>query len=109
MLFHFLGLQKIVNFNLNNAIVNTSAALIGMIPEGLVLLISTVLAVGVVRLAKYKVLVQDIYCIETLARVDTLCLDKTGTITTGHLQVEDVIPYNNSSKEQIFECLGINK
>ncbi len=98
---------NINNFNLNNAIVNTSAALIGMIPEGLVLLISTVLAVGVVRLAKHKVLVQDIYCIETLARVDTLCLDKTGTITTGNLQVEDVIPHSNSSKEQIFEYLSM--
>lgn len=59
-----------------------------MIPEGLVLLTSSVLAVGVMRLSKHKVLVQDIYCIETLARVDTLCLDKTGTITEGTFEVE---------------------
>ena len=54
-----------------------------MIPEGLVLLTSTVLAVSVIRLSKSKVLVQELYCIETLARVDTLCLDKTGTLTEG--------------------------
>ena len=75
----------------NEAILNTVAALIGMIPEGLVLLTSTVLAVGVVRLAKSKVLVQDLYCIEALARVDTVCLDKTGTITEGIMEVVDVI------------------
>ena len=51
-----------------------------MIPEGLILLTSTVLAVSIIRLAKYKVLVQELYCIEMLARADILCLDKTGTI-----------------------------
>ncbi|MBQ6476956.1 MAG: HAD-IC family P-type ATPase [Bacilli bacterium] len=75
----------------NEAILNTVAALIGMIPEGLVLLTSTVLAVGVVRLAKSKVLVQDLYCIEALARVDTICLDKTGTITEGVMEVVDTV------------------
>jgi len=75
----------------NEAILNTVAALIGMIPEGLVLLTSTVLAVGVIRLARRKVLVQDLYCIEALARVDTICLDKTGTITEGIMEVVDVI------------------
>ena len=59
---------------------STVAALIGMIPEGLVLLTSVVLAVSVIRLSRHKTLVQELYCIETLARVDTLCLDKTGTI-----------------------------
>ena len=62
-----------------------------MIPEGLVLLTSTVLAVGVIRLANRKVLVQDLYCIEALARVDTICLDKTGTNTEGIMEVVDVI------------------
>ena len=66
-----------------DAVVKTVAAIIGMIPEGLVLLTSTVLAVSVIRLSKSKVLVQELYCIETLARVDTLCLDKTGTLTEG--------------------------
>ena len=77
---------------LNQAILSTVAALVGMIPEGLILLTSTVLAVAVVRLAKSKVLVQQLYCIETLARVDTLCLDKTGTITTGAMEVAAVVP-----------------
>ena len=77
---------------LNDAILSTVAALVGMIPEGLILLTSTVLAVAVVRLAKSKVLVQQLYCIETLARVDTLCLDKTGTITTGKMEVAAVEP-----------------
>ena len=75
--------------SVSNAVVNTAAAIIGMIPEGLVLLTSTVLAVSVYNLSKEKVLVQDLYCIESLARVDVLCLDKTGTITTGKLEVVD--------------------
>ena len=88
-----------------NAVVNTVAAIIGMIPEGLVLLTSSVLAVSVVRLAKRKVLVQELYCIETLARVDTLCLDKTGTITEGKMKVDDVIEIS-SSKEKVTEALA---
>ena len=77
--------------NITNAVVNTSAAIIGMIPEGLVLLTSTVLAVSVYNLSKENVLVQDLYCIESLARVDVLCLDKTGTITKGEMEIVDVI------------------
>lgn len=72
----------------DRAIVSTAAALIGMIPEGLYLLTSVVMAVATIRLAAHKTLAQDMYCIETLARVDTLCLDKTGTITEGKMQVE---------------------
>ncbi len=79
------------NNTIDKAIVNTVAALIGMIPEGLVLLTSTVLAISVIRLSKEKVLVQDLYCIESLARVDTLCIDKTGTITEGVMKVEKEI------------------
>lgn len=77
---------------LNSAILSTVSALVGMIPEGLILLTSTVLAVAVVRLAKSQVLVQQLYCIETLARVDVLCLDKTGTITTGDMEVAWIAP-----------------
>ena len=75
-----------------SAIVSTVAALVGMIPEGLVLLTSVVLAVSVIRLSRHKTLVQELYCIETLARVDTLCLDKTGTITEGTMQVDELLP-----------------
>mgnify|MGYP000086999413 CR=1 FL=1 len=74
----------------NSAILSTVAAVLGMIPEGLVLLTSVALALGVIRLANRKTLVQELYCIETLARVDTLCLDKTGTLTEGRIRVEDV-------------------
>ena len=76
----------------NSAVLSTVSALVGMIPEGLILLTSTVLAVAVVRLSKSRVLVQQLYCIETLARIDTLCLDKTGTITTGKMEVVAVQP-----------------
>ncbi|HEY5556653.1 HAD-IC family P-type ATPase [Acetobacterium sp.] len=72
---------------LEEGVVATVAALIGMIPEGLVLLTSVALAVGVIRLGHHQTLVQELYCIETLARVDVLCLDKTGTITEGNMEV----------------------
>lgn len=75
----------------DQAIISSSAALLGMLPKGLVLLISVSLANGVIRLAKMKILVQNIYSLETLAHVDTLCLDKTGTITDGRLKVRSVI------------------
>ncbi len=76
----------------NEAVVSSAAALLGMLPKGLVLLISVSLAAGVIRLAKMKILVQNMYSLETLAHVDTLCLDKTGTITDGNLRVHSVIP-----------------
>ncbi|MGN1297770.1 MAG: HAD-IC family P-type ATPase [Clostridia bacterium] len=85
--------------NIQSAVTKSVAAVIGMIPEGLVLLTSTVLAVSVIRLSKSKVLVQELYCIETLARVDTLCLDKTGTLTEGIMEVKDFIPINSSEDE----------
>ena len=91
---------------LQNAVVNTVAAIIGMIPEGLVLLTSTVFAVSVIRLSKEKVLVQDLYCIESLARVDVICLDKTGTITEGKMEVVDVIPLDEETKASLGDILG---
>lgn len=72
----------------NEAILSAVAALVGMVPEGLILLTSTVLALAVIRLSRHQVLVQQLYCIETLAHVDTLCLDKTGTITSGAMEVK---------------------
>ncbi|MDO4199460.1 MAG: HAD-IC family P-type ATPase [Clostridia bacterium] len=91
--------------NYISAIEGTAAALTGMIPEGLVLLTSSVLAVGVVRLSRKKVLVQDIYSLETLARVDTLCLDKTGTITEGTFELQEIIPKNNFTQENVSKAL----
>ena len=96
----------IIKEPLQNSVVKTVAALIGMIPEGLVLLTSTVLAVSVIRLSGKKVLVQDLYCIETLARVDVLCLDKTGTLTCDEMLVEDVIPCDNISEDQALSILS---
>lgn len=95
--------------SIQSAVVKSVAAVIGMIPEGLVLLTSTVLAVSVIRLSKSKVLVQELYCIETLARVDTLCLDKTGTLTEGIMEVKDCIPINCSESEMINILANIAK
>lgn len=78
-----------------DAVVSSSAALLGMLPKGLVLLISVSLAAGVIRLAKMKILIQNIYSLETLAHVDVLCLDKTGTITDGKLKVHSVFPLSD--------------
>ncbi len=73
-----------------DGVVSTVAALIGMIPEGLYLLTSLALVASIMRLARKKTLVHEMGCIETLARVDTLCVDKTGTITENKMIVEDV-------------------
>ena len=90
----FYSQLNIDGISIQDAVVQSAASIIGMIPEGLVLLTSTVLAISVIRLSKSKVLVQDLYCIETLARVDTLCLDKTGTLTEGSMEVKDFVCVN---------------
>ena len=91
--------------SLQESVESTAAAVIGMIPEGLILLVSTVLAVSVIRLSSKKVLVQELYCIETLARVDTLCLDKTGTITEGRMTVDDIIYISDKAEtDRILFC-----
>lgn len=87
------------------AVTSTVAALINMIPEGLILLTSSVLALATIRLSKKNVLVQNLYSIETLARVDTICLDKTGTLTTGKMVVEDLIPAQGIEKNALQNAL----
>lgn len=92
----FYKQYMIVGDTLKDSVVNMVAAVLGMIPEGLVLLTSVALTLGSMILATKKTLVQELYCIETLARVDTLCLDKTGTITEGTMKVEDVQLYDTA-------------
>ena len=84
---------------LERAVPTAVAAMLGMIPEGLMLLTSIALAVGVIRLGKRQVLVQELYGIEGLARVDTICLDKTGTLTTGRMKTEKILPLTGSAEE----------
>ncbi len=100
-LFTFLKHLYVLDVNIKDTVIATVAALDGMIPNGLILLTSTIMAVSVVKLHKYKVLVQELYCIETLARVDVICLDKTGTLTEGKMEVVETIPYNNHSIDNI--------
>lgn len=80
-----------------NAVRSTAGAMIGMIPSGLFLLTSVALGAGVLKLSQNNTLVQELYCIEMLARVDVLCLDKTGTITDGTMKVKGIIEYDNAS------------
>ena len=79
--------------------------MIGLIPSGLVMLTSAVFCVSVIRLARHKALAQDLYCVETLARVDVLCLDKTGTLTEGSMQVEEVVSYGCDEAKSIMKAI----
>ena len=90
----------VVGNTFKDSIVSMVAGVLGMIPEGLVLLTSVALTLGALVLANKKTLVQELYCIETLARVDTLCLDKTGTITEGTMCVERVEPWSKASENK---------
>ena len=93
----------IVGNTFKDSVVSMVAGVLGMIPEGLVLLTSVALTLGALVLANKKTLVQELYCIETLARVDTLCLDKTGTITEGTMCVERVEPWSESLLRNLTE------
>ncbi|WP_243125494.1 HAD-IC family P-type ATPase [Clostridium amazonitimonense] len=88
------------------ASVSAISGIVGMIPEGLVLLITAAFMVSVIRLSKWKTLVQELPATEILARVDTLCLDKTGTITEGKLKLEEIVPLSSYNLEEIEEVLG---
>lgn len=97
--------QKGIAETTSDAVVNTVAGVIGMIPEGLVLLTSISFVLGVGRLARKKALVQEMEAIEALARVNVLCLDKTGTITTGKLDVVEVVPLREYTVEEVTEIM----
>lgn len=94
--------KELFKYNINS----TTTALIGMIPQGLYLMTTIALAVGVVRLSKKNTLVQDIYCIEMLARVDVLCLDKTGTITDGTMSVVRYVEYQKNPQFNVKDILA---
>ncbi len=91
---------------LSLTIQRTGAVVIGMIPSGLLLLTTVALSVGMIRLARYNTLVQDMYSLEMLARVNVLCLDKTGTITDGRMKVSDCILLNNQSEYGVDDIMG---
>lgn len=98
----FRAQYKAMPDDFNTALVKTVGGVIGMIPEGLVLLTSLSFVLGVGRLAKKKALVQQMESIESLSRVDVLCLDKTGTITTGELKVKHIVPLGNQYDEAMI-------
>ena len=105
----FMKQLNIETNTLEKSVVNTVAALIAIIPDGLMLLTSTVMAISVIKLAKHKVLIQELYFIENLARVDTICFDKTGTLTKGTMQVTDFIKYEEIEENIIKEiCYNLD-
>ena len=89
-----------------NAIIRTVSGIIGMIPEGLVLLTSVSFIIGVGRLANKKALVQEMPSIESLARANIICTDKTGTITTGELRVNEVLPMGRVTRDQVMDIMA---
>lgn len=97
---------KLTSPQLSTAIQKTAAVIIGMIPSGLLLLTTVALSTGMIRLAKYNTLVQDMYSLEMLARVNVLCLDKTGTITDGRMKVSDCILLNATGEYGVDDVIG---
>ena len=102
--FSFEAIKNTI-LNVNN-VANVSYIILAMIPAGLFLLTSVALVLGVLRLARNNTLVQQLYCVETLARVDVLCLDKTGTITDGTMRVCDCVEVSNHTDYTIREIVG---
>ena len=98
-------LTSIQNPAFRKTVEGICTSLVGMLPIGMYLLTSVTLAVGVIRLAKRNMLTQDMYCIETLARVDTLCLDKTGTLTDGNLNVTTVISTSKMDENELSKMI----
>ncbi len=96
---------QILKLGLQDSAEATAAALVGMIPEGLYLLTSVAMAASAIKLSRQQVLVQDMNCIETLARVDVLCVDKTGTITEPEMEVSNVVPLTADPPELLEQVL----
>ncbi len=101
-IFMYLNQRQSLDMPSKESIENTAASVIGMIPEGLYLLTSVALAVSVMRLAKKKTLVHDMKCIETLARVDVICVDKTGTVTEPDMHVKEILPLDSDDKDDYY-------
>ncbi len=102
----FIQQYQVLHMSLKASAESTAGALVGMIPEGLYLLTSMAMAVSARKLTKQKVLVQNMNCIETLARVDVLCVDKTGTITEPKMEVSNVVPLTNGKPEDLEMALS---
>ena len=96
----------VLKLGYQSSVEGTVAALVGMIPEGLYLLTSIAMAASALKLSRNKVLVQDMNCIESLARVDVLCVDKTGTITEPDMEVEDLVPLSDRGPEYLESVLN---
>ena len=96
----------VLKLPLRDSVEGTVAALVGMIPEGLYLLTSIAMAASALKLSRENVLVQDMNCIESLARVDVLCVDKTGTITENTMQAENLIPLSDTAPETLEDILA---
>ena len=97
---------QVLRLGFRASVEGTVAALVGMIPEGLYLLTSIAMAASALKLSRRGVLVQDMNCIESLARVDVLCVDKTGTITQPDMEVEDLVPLSQCGPEYLQNVLG---
>lgn len=102
----FIMKSMLMGSDIANAVQGTSTVVIGMIPSGIFLLTSMALAVGVIKLARHNTLVQDLYSLEMLARVDTICFDKTGTITDGRMNVKEVLVLEKDPKYSVDEIMG---
>lgn len=97
----------LVGSPINIAVVNTVASILGMIPEGLILLTSTVAAISIIKLHKYNILIQNLYATELVARTEIICFDKTGTLTTGEIKLVKVIK-KEENVDDILNLIALN-
>lgn len=102
----FYNQYYVQHLGLRQSVVSMVAALVGMIPEGLFLLTTVALAISVLRLARGRTLIHEMNAIETLARVDVLCVDKTGTITSPQMQVREIVPLDEWSAQEVSDAVG---